>query len=344
MGYEINYNDDKLKSIESEKNAALNEVSQTYDGMINESDKFYQAQIDASKEWKDTQSELQQAQTDFTIEQIEQEREQTEKDYKKEQTAAYVDWQKQSGQYGVNAEQTAASGLQRSGYSESSQVAMYNTYQNRVSVARETFNQALLGFTNAIKDAQLQNSSALAEIAFQAFERQAELALQGFQYKNSLLIEKANKKTETEERYYTRYQDRVAQLYEDRAFNEQVRQYNASLAEEQRQFNASLAEEQRQYSAKNSGSGGSGVISKDTADNNAGSDNKTKTKDDVVKAKKDTGDLASVFSNKEELERIHRALGMSITASGRVDAIKKMYEKGQITQAQARELLAYYTQ
>lgn len=252
MGYEINYNDDKLKSIESEKNAALSEVSQTYDGMINESDKFYQAQIDASKEWKETQSKLQQEQNDFTIEKIEQQKEQAEKDYKKEQSAAYVDWQKQSGQYGVNAEQTAAAGLQRSGYSESSQVAMYNAYQNRVSVARESFNQALLGFTNAMKDAQLQNSSALAEIAFQAYERQAELALQGFQHKNSLIIEKANKKAEVDDRYYTRYQDRVAQLYEDRAFNEQVRQFNASLAEEQRQF-----------SIKNIGNGGTGTITKD---------------------------------------------------------------------------------
>ena len=133
--YDVNYDDKRFAQVESDKKTALSDLEQTYAGMINNSDKYYQAQIDASKQWADKQTQLQQEQTDFAIEKIEQQKEQAKKDYTKEQSGAYVDWQKQSDQYGANAEQMAAQGLQNTGYSESSQVSMYNSYQNRVATA-----------------------------------------------------------------------------------------------------------------------------------------------------------------------------------------------------------------
>ena len=263
--YAINYDDKRFTEVEADKKAALSENEKLYSGMVNESDKYYQAQIDASKEWADKQTQLQQEKTDFAIDQIEQQKDQAKKDYTKEQSGAYVDWQKQSNQYGANAEQMAAGGLQNSGFSESSQVSMYNTYQNRVATARESYNNAILNYNNAIKDAQLQNNSALAEIAYQALQQQLELSLQGFQYKNNLLLEQANKKLQIDSEYYGRYQDVLAQINTENSLAEQIRQYNESLAEDKRQFDASLAEEQRQYNeslaaskAKSSGGGSNG--------------------------------------------------------------------------------------
>ena len=164
--YDVNYDDERFTQVETDKNAALSELENTYAGMIGESDKYYQAQIDASKQWADTQSQLQQEQTDFNIEQIEQQKAQANKDYTKEQSGAYVDWQKQSNQYGLNAEQMASAGMTNTGFSESSQVSMYNTYQNRVATARESYNTAVLNYNNAIKDARIQNNAALAQIAY----------------------------------------------------------------------------------------------------------------------------------------------------------------------------------
>lgn len=285
MSYEIDYNDERFAKVETDKQAALNEVEQTYGGMINESDSFYQAQIDASKELAETQSKNQQEQTDFAIEQIEQQKKQAHKDYIKEQSAAYTDYQSQVNDYGVNAEQMAASGFQNSGYSESSKVSMYNTYQNRVATAKASYNLAVVNYDNMIKEAQLQNNSALAEIAYNSLQQQLELSLQGFQYKNSLIIEQANRKTEIEDRHHSYYQDVLNQIntenameeqirqynqdyeFQQKQFDEQVRQYNASLAEEQRQYNASLAEERRQFNAKQSSgavlNNPSGVIDED---------------------------------------------------------------------------------
>ncbi len=241
--YNINYEDEKFQTVETEKQAALNDVTNTYNNMINQSDKYYQDQINATKDYANTQQQLQQQNTDFTIEQINQQKAQAEKDYTKEQKASYVDWQKQSNQYGANAEQMAANGLTNTGYSESSQVSMYNQYQSRVATARESFNQAVLNYDNSIKEAQLANNSALAEIAYNALQTQLELSLQGFQYKNSLLSEQIQMKQQTEDRYYSRWQDVLNQMNTENQFAESVRQYEQNYKFQQQQF----AEEKKQF-------------------------------------------------------------------------------------------------
>ena len=247
MSYEINYNDERFQKVESDKKQALTENEQLYGGMVSDTDKYYQAQIDASKEWADKQTQLQQEKTDFAIEQIEQQKEQTKQDYTKEQSGAYVDWQKQSNSYGVNAEQQASMGMANSGYSESSQVQMYTAYQNRVAVARESYNRAILNYNNAITEARLQNNSILAEIAYKALQEQLELSLEGFQYKNDLLIKKAETKLQIDDMYHKRYQDVLNQMNTENALAEQVRQHNESLAEERRQFNESMAFQKEQF-------------------------------------------------------------------------------------------------
>ena len=245
--YDINYDDQRFAKVESDKTAALSELEQTYSGMIDESDKYYQAQIDASKQWADKQSQLQQEQTDFNIEQIEQQKAQAQKDYTKEQSGAYVDWQKQSNKYGTNAEQMASAGLTNTGFRESSQVGMYNAYQNRVATAREVFNSAVLNYNNAIKDARLQNNAALAEIANQALQTQLELGLQGFQYKNNLILEQANKKLEVDNMYYNRWQDVLNQINHENAMAEEIRQYNQNYEMQMKQFEEDIRQFNQNY-------------------------------------------------------------------------------------------------
>lgn len=241
VNYDINYDDKRFVTVQSDKSKAIAASDKMYDNMIKESDKYYQQQIDASKQWAEQQKQLQQEQTDFTIEQIEQQKEQETQDYTKEQSGAYVDWQKQSNQYGANAEQMAAQGMTGTGFAESSQVSMYNTYQNRVATARESYKRAILNYDNAIKDARLQNNAALAEIAYNALKEQLELSLEGFQYKNTLVMAKADKRTELDNTYYGRYQDVLKQINTENSLAEEVRQYNEKMAEEKRQYNASLA-------------------------------------------------------------------------------------------------------
>lgn len=259
----IDYNDQRFKQVESEKQSALNNANNTYNTMINNSDKYYQDQIQASKDYATKQQEIQQANTDFAIEKIEQQKEQAEKDYTKEQKGAYADYQKQTNDYGVNAEQMASSGLSNSGYSESSKVSMYNTYQNRVATARDSFDRSILNYNNGIKDAQLQNNSALAEIAYNALQKQLELGLQGFQYKNSLLESQLNMQQTIENTYQNKWQSVLDQMNKDREFQESVRQYNESLAFQKQQEANSQARWNAQYGSSSNyeltdGSGSNG--------------------------------------------------------------------------------------
>lgn len=241
----VDYEDERFGQVESDKNQALTEHEQLYAGMIDNVDGFYNAQIEASQQWADKQSQLQQEQTDFTIEQIEQQKDQAHKDYLKEQSGAYVDWQKQSNAYGSEAEKMASAGLNNTGFSESSQVGMYNTYQNRVATAREVFVQASLNYDNAIKDARLQNNAVLAEIAYEALQQQLELSLQGFQYKNELVLQQANKKLEIENTYYNRYLDVLNQINTENAMAEEIRQFNES-----QKFQAEQAQLNRDFEAQ----------------------------------------------------------------------------------------------
>jgi hypothetical protein len=238
--------------------------------MISNTDKAYQDQINASNDWEKKQTELQNQQTDFAIQQIEQQKADAQKDYTKEQSGAYVDWKTQSKEHGVRAEQMADKGMQNTGYSESMQVSMYNTYQNRVAVARESINRIFADYNNKITEARLQNNATLAEIAFKAQQQRLELVLQQLTAKNQLLLQKANQKLEIENSYYNRYQDVLKQINTENALAEQVRQYNESMALEREQF-----EWQKKKASSYSGGGGGGNYRRSSGGGDVYEPNKT---------------------------------------------------------------------
>jgi hypothetical protein len=260
----VNYNDERFAKVEAEKNEQISQTTNTYNQMINNSDSYYQQQINASKEWGDKQAEIQNANTDFAIEKVNQAKEQAEKDYTREQKGAYTDYQKATDQYGVNAEQQAAQGLNQTGYSESTRTNAYNTYQNRYMAARESYNKAILNYDNSIKEAQLANNATLATIAYETLQKQLELSLQGFQYKNTLLLQKTQAVNEMNDRYYNRYKDVLAQINTENSMAEQIRQYNESMAFQKQQAAQQQANWEREYAlsqasaSRSSGGGGSG--------------------------------------------------------------------------------------
>lgn len=227
--YDINYDDERFKNVEAEKQDQLNQVNDMYNNMIDQSDKFYQDQANAAKEYAEKQAQIQNENTQFTIDKINQQKEQAQKDYTKEQSGAYVDWRKQSNNYGANAEEMASKGLQNTGYSESSQVSMYNTYQNRVASAKQSFEQSKLNYDNAIKEAQLANNSTLADIAYKALQTQLELALQQFQYKNTLFESQLQQRQNVEDREYSKWKDVLDQLNYENELKENMRQYDLDM-------------------------------------------------------------------------------------------------------------------
>lgn len=345
--YAIDPKDERLTSVKDEESAKQTELDNTYGSMVDNADSYYQAQIDAAKDYAETQKENQQAQTDFAIQEINQQKGQAQKDYIKEQSGAYTDWQKQSNKYGANAEQMAASGLQNSGFSESSQVSMYNQYQNRVATAREAYSRAVLAYDNAITQARLQNNSALAEIAYNALQKQLELSLAGFQYKNTLVLEKLTKKNELSQMYHSRYQDVLKQINTENALAENVRQYEATLAENKRQHDESLAFQKEQFAWQKEQANKSVKIS----GGNGGGSRTSKKAKQVDKLIKDQHEKVVNRENKGKDERTYDeaiAYLNDLIKSGAnedrvANEISLALREGALTTAQAKTLRARYT-
>ena len=209
---QLNLNDSRLTGVESARQTEATQVNDNYNKMLNDANKFYQDQINISKEYQDKQIANQNAQTEQSIKEINQAKEKAQRDYQKEQRGAYTDYQKQINPYGANAETMAANGLARSGYSESSNVAMYNQYQQRVASAKQSLNDAMVQYDNMIAQARLTNNTNLADIAYNFAKTQADLALQGFQYKNSLLQAQEQQLNTVNARYDNRYNTMLSLL------------------------------------------------------------------------------------------------------------------------------------
>lgn len=277
----IDYNDSRFAELEKDELQAKQQSDSTYDNLINQSSGYYDNLINQSKDWADKQADIQNQQTEFAVEKIEQQKEQAEKDYTKEQKGAYQDYMKQSNAYGSNMQAVGQQGLSGSGWSETIQAGFYNTYQNRYAKARESYNNIIMNYDNNIKEAQLQNSSALATIYANAQKEQLELALQNFTVIKDLSLAKQNAYLTLDSEYNNRWRQIEAQINSENALAEEIRQYNETMAfqkekaaEEIRQYNETMAFQKQQAAqeqanwekeyalskSKASGSGGGSVL------------------------------------------------------------------------------------
>ncbi len=110
-------------------------------------------------------------------------------EYEQEATKAgkqlYTDYRKASNPYGATAEQLASQGLNRSGYAESTQTQLYNTYQkNATTLMVETQKlkaEADFQMNQAFLDADIQK----AQNAISIYQQKAQLALQEYEMKFS---------------------------------------------------------------------------------------------------------------------------------------------------------------
>lgn len=293
-------------AIKTEGEADLNASNTMYDGMIAGNNVMKDQTLEMIETNKASQEAIANANTDFAIDKIEQQKSQTKSDYIREQSGAYADWQKQSNPYGANAEAMASNGLTNTGYSESSQVAMYNQYQNRVAVARESYQRAKLDYDNAITEARLQNNSLLAEIAAQALEKRMEAIITFTQQGNALLTQKADTAYKIKQTTHSNYMDVLNQIESQRQFEEEMSYKNASLAEQQRQFNEEMAYKNNVFAwektqANNNTYSSSKNTSNDTKEDGGGS----YTSDTTNKSNVDEGSVLALGYGPIDAERLY---------------------------------------
>lgn len=268
----MNQTQAQINNLATEKQNAINDYETNYQNQLNEYNTLQEQQQNYIDTWAATQKEQQQKQTDYNIGLIEQNKKEAAEETQKQTQDAYVDYMKQTNQYGGALENLAARGLATQGYSESSVVAMYNTYQNRVATANAALTKANTEYDNQIQQALLTNDAALAEFALEQMKQSYQLALDGFDFRNNLYNQRLSYMQDIEDTYYNRglqlqslqntyagelgkikqYQDEIQMEREKRALAKE--QWEREFAEQQRQFDAQL---RRSYSTSG-GSGGSG--------------------------------------------------------------------------------------
>lgn len=206
--------------------------------------------------------DVQNKNTEFAIDTIEQKQEQAEQDYTKEQAGAYADYQKQIDPYGVQAEQVAASGLSNSGYAESLKTQAYVAYQNRVAVARESFNRIVQDFNNQITQARLQNNATIAQIISDAMAQRLQIMMEFSVRGNELYTQMVQGGASIKQQNISNYMSVYNQLMQEK-------QFDAQMAFQREQF-----EYQKAKAASSGSSGGSGSIQKSSGGSSSSSSGK----------------------------------------------------------------------
>lgn len=203
-----------MKDLEDKEKDTLDTYTQGYTEAVDALDKGY-ANVDATLAAGQTMLEnANKEQLDYTIDEIERQKAQTQKDYEKEQKAAFVDYQKQVDPYGVNAEKMASAGLDNSGFAESSKVAMYNQYQQRVAVARESMQRSIAEYDATIAQARASNSVAMAQLAYDTLMKKMQYTTEHMLKRNDLLVTMTEGQTQIKQNATKNWLDTLASMEE----------------------------------------------------------------------------------------------------------------------------------
>lgn len=243
----MKYDDERFKQVEEEKQQQLNNINQTYNDLLQERNNLTNQQNELINQWQTTQNENLDKRLAYQQDLINQQKQDAEKAYQKEAKSAYTDYRKENDQYGVSREQQVASGLGNTGYSESSRVNMYNTYQNRLSNAKQSMDTAYREFDNAIREAQLQNDVTKAENALTALQQKLNISLEAFNYKSTTQGDLLTRQQNINDSYYNRYQNVLNQINYEKQQEEAIRQYNENMAYQRERAAVADAQWQKEY-------------------------------------------------------------------------------------------------
>lgn len=172
--------------MKEEKDKLLKSMEQGLEALQAQSQALEDSQSQALQAHKDQALQAQTQATEQTLQALEGQKAQALEAHQKEQAAAWTDYEKQTARHGPGEEALAAEGLRGSGYAESSRVAYYTAYQNRVAGAKEGLRQATLAYDQAMAQARSQGNAALAQIALEALEQQLQLELEAFRRREAL--------------------------------------------------------------------------------------------------------------------------------------------------------------
>lgn len=188
----------------------------------------YANNINQQNQWLDESQKIQNEQinanTQQSLKEIEQQKKYTQQDFNKEARGAYQDYQNLVNPYGVQAENIFSNGLGNSGYSETSKLNAYNTYQNRYATAKESTDRLMEDFNNQMAQAQLEGNKELAQVALNKLQTQMDNLWNQMDFDTTLTSNKVSYNQWLDEFNYQKQQDEIANAFAREQFEYQKQQ------------------------------------------------------------------------------------------------------------------------
>ena len=272
--------DERLSVINQQKQEAINQSNNMYEGLLSDSQNIYNQQLDYANQYEQTQNNVLDQQLAYQEGIINQQKQEAQQIKETEERKALNNYTSFVNPYGYQAEQFASQGLANSGVSETAKLGGFNTYQNRLATANKAMQDAFTEYDNAINEARLNNDVQKAQNALTKLQMQLEYAQNYYSNKSTISQNQLSNNQALDSDYYNRYQTEYNNIQAELEREEAIRQFNEQLALQQQQFEYqqqqdalaqqnwereyALAQQQARSTSSSSGSGyGSGGYSLD---------------------------------------------------------------------------------
>ncbi len=228
--------DERLSVINQQKQEAINQSNNMYEGLLTDNENIYNQQLDYANQYEQTQNEALDKQLAFQQEQIEKQKQEAQQIKETEAKKAKNDYTSFVNPYGYQAERMASQGLANSGVSETAKLGSWNTYQNRLATANKAMQDAFTEYDNAINEARLNNDVQKAQNALNKLQMQLEYAQNYYSNKSTISQNQLSNNQALDSDYYNRYQTEYNNIQAEKEREEAIRQFNEQLALQQQQF------------------------------------------------------------------------------------------------------------
>lgn len=172
------------------------------------------------------QNDIVNRQTQMQVDNLARQKEDIDKEATQQNRALYQDYRKASNPFGAQAENLAGQGLANSGYAETTQSRLYNTYQNNIT---STLNNAR--DLKADVDFQINQARQNGDITI------AQNALELYKQKLQLLSEEYDLRNNREQFLYQKSQDALQQSNWLKEYNYQKSRDKVSDSQWNKTFN-----------------------------------------------------------------------------------------------------------
>lgn len=182
------------------------------------------------------QQDITNKQTALNVAELERNKQEIDKDVDKTNKALYAEYRKATNPYGQNAENLASRGLGNSGYAETIQTNLFNTYQKNVTDTLNNARNLKSDFDFQISKARQTGDITLAQNALAIYNQKMQLLTKEYELRNN-----------KEQFLYQKDQDALAQSNWEKEYAMQQNQWQQTFDYQKQRDAVTDSQWQKEY-------------------------------------------------------------------------------------------------